>query len=93
VVLGVGTRLFLQQSQWGADETLKVVRVDIDPEEPNRFRKAAAAVIADAQDGCSALLRRIPAHNGPRHPRSDELAGHRAWLTARFAALGPKSGF
>ena len=93
VVLGVGTRLFLQQSQWGVDETLKVVRVDIDPEEPNRFRKAAAAVIADAQEGCRALLRRIPAHNGPRPPRSDELAGHRAWLTARFAGLEPQVGF
>jgi acetolactate synthase-1/2/3 large subunit len=93
VVLGVGTRLFLQQSQWGVDDGLQIVRVDVDPEEPNRFRKAAAAVIADAADGCAALLRRIPAYNTVRALRSPELAGHRAWLTGRLATLEPQVGF
>ena len=93
VVLGIGTRLFLQQSQWGVDERLQVVRVDIDPEEPNRFRPAAAAVIADAADGCAALLRRIPAHSASRPSRSIEIDGHRAWLNGRLAALEPQLGF
>jgi acetolactate synthase-1/2/3 large subunit len=93
VVLGIGTRLFLQQSQWGVDDALKVVRVDIDPEEPDRLYTAAAAVIADAADGCGALLRHLPAHNRSRRPRSDELAGHRAWLAGRLAKLEPQAGF
>jgi acetolactate synthase-1/2/3 large subunit len=93
VVLGIGTRLFLQQSQWGVDAAMQVVRVDIDPEEPNRFRKAAAAVVADAAEGCAALLRRIPSHTGARRARSDELAGHGAWLAGCLSKLEPQVGF
>jgi thiamine pyrophosphate-dependent acetolactate synthase large subunit-like protein len=55
VALGIGTRLFMQQSQWGVDARLKIVRIDIDPEEPHRFRGADAAIVADAQEGCAAL--------------------------------------
>src|SRR3954468_13689438 len=41
VVLAVGTRLFSQFIHWGSDDDLVVVRVDADPEEPERFRKPA----------------------------------------------------
>jgi acetolactate synthase-1/2/3 large subunit len=93
VVLGVGTRLFLQQSQWGVDDSLRVVRVDIDPEEPDRLRPAAVRVIADAAEGCRAILERIPKYAGPRESRSQELARHRAWLGDRLARLEPQVGF
>ena len=36
-VLAVGTRLYWQQSAWGVDASLPVVRIDIDPAEPARF--------------------------------------------------------
>jgi acetolactate synthase-1/2/3 large subunit len=37
-VLAIGTRLYWQQSNWGVDENLPIVRLDIDPEEVNRLR-------------------------------------------------------
>jgi len=92
-VLAVGTRLFLQQSQWGVDDGLKIVRVDIDPEEPDRLRKPAAALIGDAAQCLRALLERIPAHNRARASRAEELAGHCAWLAPRLAALQPQVSF
>jgi acetolactate synthase-1/2/3 large subunit len=83
----------MQQSQWGVDDSLRIVRVDIDPEEPDRFRPAAVRLIADAAEGCRALLERIPTFAGCRKSRSQELAGHRAWLADRLALLEPQLSF
>jgi len=93
VVLAIGTRLFIQQMQWGVDDKLKVVRIDIDSEEPNRFRPPAVSLVGDAADYCAALLRRLPARNSARAPRTEEINGHRAWLAERLSRLEPQQGF
>jgi acetolactate synthase-1/2/3 large subunit len=93
VVFGIGTRLYNQQSQWGVDAGLEILRLDIDPEEPGRYRPPAAAAIADAAAGLRALLDRLPVWNQVRASREDELAGHRAWMAERLARLEPQMGF
>jgi len=92
-VLGIGTRLFTQQMQWGMDNKLKVVRLNIDPEEPERVRKPEVALIGDAKAYCAALLRRLPTYARQRPSRSDELAQHRAWLAERLKKLEPQMSF
>jgi acetolactate synthase-1/2/3 large subunit len=92
-VLAVGTRLYLQQSQWGVDDSLKIVRIDIDPEEPDRFRKPAVALVGDAARCLRAIIDKLPAHNRPRASRAVELAEHRAWLAPKLAALQPQVSF
>jgi len=92
-VLRIGTRLFYQQTQWGIDRDLKVVRIDIDPEEPERLRKPDAAVIGDAATVLRALLRRLPAHNRARRSREEELKPHRAWLADKLEKLQPQVSF
>ena len=34
VVVGIGTRLLIGQNEWGLDTDLKILRIDIDPDEP-----------------------------------------------------------
>lgn len=92
-VLGIGTRLYIPQANWGVDEGLKVVRIDIDPEEPGRFRIPDCAVVADAAPALRALLARLPRHNLTRPSRDEELAGHCAWLAERLGRLEPQMGF
>ena len=92
-VLAIGTRLLIQQMQWGIDKDLPVVRVDIEAQEAERLAPPAAALIGDAVDCCRALLRRIPRHNPVRESREAELAGHRVWLAERLARLEPQMGF
>lgn len=92
-VLAVGTRLYTQQAGWGTDADLRIVRLDVDPEEPGRFQPPACAIVADAAAGLSALLDRLPAHSPVRPSREDELAGHRAWLAERLTRLEPQMGF
>jgi acetolactate synthase-1/2/3 large subunit len=91
VVLAIGTRLHMQQGMWGTDAALKVVRIDIDPEEPDRFRRADAALLGDAAEQCRALLEALPAHNARRAPC--DLSAHRAWLAERLSRLEPQVGF
>ena len=92
VVLAIGTRLFMQQGGWGVDAALKVVRIDIDALEPDRFRPATVPVVADAAAAAPALLERLlttPAHAS----RAAEVAGHMAWMNAELAQLEPQMGF
>ncbi len=91
-VLAVGTRLYWQQSGWGVDATLPVVRIDIDPAEPARFRHPEHALIGDAAVLLRALLTELPPHNRPRD-RAAEIAEVRSWFEGRIARLGPQMGF
>jgi acetolactate synthase-1/2/3 large subunit len=93
VVIAIGTRFYAQNSVWGVDERLKVIRIDIDAEEPARFRSPDIALVADAADALRAVLAHLPAHNRSRTPRSAELGGHRAWLAERLAAAQPQLAF
>jgi acetolactate synthase-1/2/3 large subunit len=91
-VLAIGTRLYWQQSVWGVDDALPIVRLDIDPEEINRFRRPACALIGDAATVLRALRAELPMHNHPRS-RDAELAGIRAGFAERLARQEPPMGF
>lgn len=92
-VLAVGTRFFIQNGNWGIDDKLKVVRVDIDPDEPDRFRKPDVALVGDAAHQLRALIAALAKHNRKRPSRADELNGHRAWLAERLSRLEPQVSF
>jgi len=93
VVLAVGTRLYWQQSVWGVDQSLQVVRVDIDPAEPDRFRRPACAVVADAAEALPALDTALAARG--RQPAGWDGAREatRAWFEERLARLEPQMSF
>jgi acetolactate synthase I/II/III large subunit len=92
-VLAVGTRFFIQNGNWGIDANLKVVRLDIDPDEHERFHKPDVALIGDAAPQLRALIAALPAHNRARPSRAEELQGHRAWLDERLSRLEPQRSF
>ena len=92
-VLAVGTRFFIQNGNWGIDDKLKVVRIDIDPDEPERFRKPDVALVGDAAHQLRALIAALARHNRKRPSRADELLGHRAWLAERLSRLEPQVSF
>jgi acetolactate synthase I/II/III large subunit len=92
-VLAIGTRLYWQQSVWGVDENLPIVRLDIDPDEIDRFRRPACALLGDAATVLRALLSELPAHNRARRKRDAELAAVRAAFAERLARQEPPMGF
>ena len=105
-VLAVGMRLQIPQQAWGLDARIKIVRVDIDPEEMTRIRPPAAGIAGDASRVLKKLLDAIPGFNRKRSSRPleiqsvkdqvqlelhEKLAPQLAYLEAIRAAL-PENG-
>jgi acetolactate synthase I/II/III large subunit len=93
VVLGIGTRLFYSFQQWGVDDTLAVIRIDSDPEEPPRVHPPAVALVGDAAPILRRLLDVLPAHNTKRPSRKNEMRERHARWDARFEKLAPQRAF
>jgi acetolactate synthase-1/2/3 large subunit len=93
VVLGIGTRLHLQQTMWGVDEDLAVIRIDADPEEPERTHKPDVALIGDATPILRRLLDVLPGHNQARTSRIDEMQDRQSKLRAGLQKLASQLAF
>jgi acetolactate synthase-1/2/3 large subunit len=93
VVLAVGTRLLIQLRQWGIDRSLKIVRIDADPDEHNRLHKPAVALTGDAKPILQALVAELPAHNIKRPSRKSEMQERQAAWRKRLEKLGPQIAF
>lgn len=93
VVLVIGTRMQAQLVNWGVDDRLKVIRVDIDPLEINRVRRPTLGIVGDARLTAAALdraLARMPA----RPSRATEIAKVKAEVAERLrAGLAPQIEF
>lgn len=92
-VLAIGTRLHLQQTNWGLDKDLRVVRIEVDPETVERVAKPSVALVGDAKAYAAALLEALPTYNRKRASREAELAPHRNWMAERLSRFEPQLGF
>src|SRR5262249_17330123 len=86
-------RIHLQQTMWGVDDKLAIIRVNADPEEPARWRKPAAALIGDSQPILRRLIDLLPAHNRTRPSRRAEMQERQAKLRGRLAKLTPQLAY
>jgi acetolactate synthase I/II/III large subunit len=86
VVLAVGTRLQMQQMQWGVDPGLTIIRVDADAEEIDRIRRPAVGIVGDAAPVLRALIDALPRHNKRRASRHDEIGALKASCLADAAS-------
>jgi acetolactate synthase I/II/III large subunit len=91
LVLGIGTRLFYGFHQWGVDDKLKIIRIDADPEEPDRIRKATVALTGDA----APILRKIvDAFDGrQRASRHDEMVARQAQWRKWMEKIAPQTAY
>lgn len=90
VVIGVGTRLLQQLTVWGTDKNLKVIRVEADPDEPERAGKPDVALLGDSAAVLRKLIAALPAHNTKRKSRKAEMDERQAKLQKRLAKLVPQ---
>ncbi|MEC7489346.1 MAG: thiamine pyrophosphate-dependent enzyme [Pseudomonadota bacterium] len=90
VVLGVGTRLVPMIPTWGTDDSLKMIRLDIDAEEMTRSSVPDVAIEADATLGLAALCDVVPEHNRKRADRTAEMIALKAALQIEFDKLDPQ---
>lgn len=84
VVLGVGTRLKYPRLHWGTDDDLKIIHIDIDPQELERISTPTVGILADARTGLRALIDAVATRNSSRPSRKDELTGLKQAMRNEF---------
>jgi acetolactate synthase I/II/III large subunit len=84
VVLAVGTRLQPQQMNWGMDDELKIVRIDVDSEELDRQRKPEIGIVGDATATLKALANRLGGHTVKHNGRAHYVAEIKASATKKI---------
>ena len=91
VVLAVGTRLKYPQMYWGLDSRIRIVRIDIDPAEVDRFAKPAVGIVAGARAALAALADALVRHNTRRDSRKPELTALKRAMRKEYErAVGPQ---
>jgi len=73
VVLAVGTRLKMPLTQWGKDEELALIKVDIKSDEVDRICVPEVGIVGDAAEVLVALYDALTKHNRERASREEEL--------------------
>ncbi len=73
-VLAVGTRLKMPLTEWGHDDALKIVRIDIDAEELTRIVQPDVGILADAKAALGALSEELERSGPVKNSRETELA-------------------
>lgn len=92
VVLGIGTRLHMGQLAWGVDDKLKIIRIDVDPEEASRIRKPDVALIGDARAILARLLPELR-RQAPRASRAGEMKALKAEIGRTLSILEPQLSY
>jgi acetolactate synthase I/II/III large subunit len=93
VVLGIGSRLHSQFTGWGTDDALKLIRIEVDPEEMVRHRVRCTALLGDAAAVTRRLLDRVARHNRKRATYGEEVAGVKAAVGAEIRKLQPQIAY
>ncbi len=94
VVLAVGTRMQAQQQNWGLDDDIKIIRIDADSAELDRFRRPEIGIVGDATATLAALANRIGKHAGKPNGRAEHVAETKAAATKMLREkLGPQIGY
>jgi acetolactate synthase-1/2/3 large subunit len=94
VALAVGTRLFHPIVEWGRDDAIKLVRIDIDPDQSRAAWPPDAHIVTGAQRGLAALVDRVGRYSAKRPDRSEEFAGIKTAKHNTLAAiLAPQEAY
>ena len=91
VVLAAGTRLDNPQLQWGLDDDLKIVRIDIDPAQVSKIARPEIGIVADAKSALSDLAAALERHTTARPSRKRELTGLKTAMFEEYEQnVGPQ---
>lgn len=93
VVLAIGTNLRMPLQQWGVDDQLTVIRIEVDPTAHDRIRAPDIAITARSEDALRPLIDRVAAINPARPSRRDEMRVRKAEWDAECAFLAPQRAF
>ncbi len=100
VLVGVGSRLEMPYMRWGdamryerkPSRGPKLIRIDIDPVEMQRF-EPDVAIVADSATACRFLAQRLASRVSPSGTRVEEIAAAKRIANAAIDAIQPQASF
>jgi acetolactate synthase I/II/III large subunit len=93
VLIAIGSRMELPFIRWKRlPAGLKIVRIDIDPEELPR-RPIDVGIVTDARLGTRALIKALGARLQPRPTREDEFVGLKARARNDYEVVQPQLAY
>jgi acetolactate synthase-1/2/3 large subunit len=92
VALVIGSRFQRVQMDWGLDDALKVIRIEIDPTEIARHARPEIGLLADAGEALEALLPQIRAADRPAWRERVAAIKDEVWALYR-RKLAPQLAF
>lgn len=93
VVLAVGTRFSQPLTRWNVDNSVKVIRMDIDPEEIERVSKPEIGIVTGAKTGLGQLANEVASVNGKRESRKDELTALKEKVSDMLFEVQPQASY
>lgn len=93
VVLTLGSRLTRPMMNWGTDDKLKIIRVDIDPEEHYRVKPPTVGFVARCEEVVPALVSALKQQGVARASRTEEMEDIKAEIDTRAAGVEPQVSF
>ena len=90
-VIAIGTRLSTPLMRWGKPAKLRLVRVDIDPQEHDRYEPPDVSLVADSRDALQALLPALSECGRPS--RRVEMLALQDEMDAIYESIQPQMGF
>jgi acetolactate synthase-1/2/3 large subunit len=93
VVLAIGTRLQAPQMTWGVDDRLKIIHINLDPNEIGRHDPVAIGMVADARQAVMRLVDEVKRLNKQRPSRAPELKQLRTKFHEKIAGLEPQLSY
>ena len=93
VVVGIGTRMEFPNVEWGLRDPQRVIQINIDAAELDRYRTGTLGIHGDAAEACRLLVDALGRHNRRRDDRTPELAELRAKHFERVGSLEPQLSY
>lgn len=93
VVVTLGSRLTRPMTNWGTDDKLKIIRVDIDPEEHYRVKPPTVGFVARCEEVAPALVAALKQRGVSRPSRTAEMEDIQAEIETRVAGVEPQVSF
>jgi acetolactate synthase-1/2/3 large subunit len=93
-VLAVGTRLHWPLVMWGKDDDLKLIRVDIDPEQITRICTPEVGIVGDSVEVLAAIGEGLASQGHETVSRETELTELRSTVEAEIRqGVGPQMAY
>lgn len=93
LAIGIASHMQLPLQVWGTDDEMKVLRIDIDPSELDKFGKTDVGILADSQAALTAINELLEKKSLNPEPWEEVVLERKQRFETEIAGLEPQLSF